>query len=112
MEPLSIVCVILAAIFVALNVGDIVVTDKLLRAGGIENNPLMRWAMDRMGALPAMVLLKAIMCLALGLILMDMPSHVTAAVLLVAAAFYYVILTKNMRELGKQRRINLLMSRG
>lgn len=46
----------LLALFMALQAADIFTTHRALAAGRIEANPIMAWAMDRLGFWPAMAL--------------------------------------------------------
>lgn len=39
------IVIILIAIFIILNIADILLTNKILKAGGTELNPMMAWAM-------------------------------------------------------------------
>lgn len=34
----------------ALVVGDVILTNRLIKAGGTEKNPLVRWVMERLGS--------------------------------------------------------------
>lgn len=47
-------------LLVALNVADVVLTIRILDAGGRELNPAMKWLMARLGVVPALVTAKVI----------------------------------------------------
>ena len=49
------------AIFAALQVADVTLTTLILRRGGRELNPVMRWLMDKVGVIPAMAVTKALL---------------------------------------------------
>ncbi len=60
----------LLAVLIALNIGDILTTLAVIRKGGTEYNPVGRYLMDRIGVLPAMILLKGVaILLAIALVL-------------------------------------------
>lgn len=42
------------AIFAALQVADVTLTTLILRRGGRELNPAMRWLMDKLGTVPGL----------------------------------------------------------
>lgn len=52
--------VLFSCLFAALNVWDAVLTVKVIRLGGIELNPAMRWLMNRIGVEVALFLTKVL----------------------------------------------------
>lgn len=51
---------ILLIVFVCLSVCDVLTTLQILKKGGRELNPIMKWAMDKLGTLPGLLLPKVI----------------------------------------------------
>lgn len=45
---------IIFLVFFVLQVGDYLTTVEILKRGGKELNPVMKWIIDRVGAIPAM----------------------------------------------------------
>ncbi len=58
--------VVLFAVLVVLNVADVWLTNEVLRRGGSEMNPIVRWLMDKLGREVGMILPKAVMLAVLG----------------------------------------------
>lgn len=90
---------ILASITVLLAVADILLTNRILAAGGKELNPVMRWCMDRCGKYwwaPKMVLT----CLVVLVLLRSGGGHWLP--LTVACAIQAGIVAWNIKEYRKQ----------
>ena len=76
--------------FVALQLADAGTTLAVLRGGGREANPVMRWAFGRIGAAPALALIKlALIALCAALISRPFAAEVTAAL---SALYTYVVI--------------------
>jgi hypothetical protein len=56
---------ILILLIILLNAADVLTTLAILKRGGKEENPIMRWLIDRNLFLPAKALLTLVVCLAL-----------------------------------------------
>jgi len=91
----------LFALLVLLCIGDIYTTTRALRLGGKEANPLMRWAIDRLGALPALLLTKGA-TLALLWSQIDHPWAMYA--LPVLCAFYAWVVAHNVEQVKRLER--------
>lgn len=85
-------------ILVALNAVDAVLTVLVLLEGGTEKNALMRYLMDRMGWVPALVVVKALMLAAIYYFLPDLRDLIWALV-----AAYAAICVWNARVLRRLR---------
>lgn len=82
----------LILLFAALQVSDAVLTLLILRDGGRELNPIMRWLMDKVGIVPALVWVK------IGLIV-AVAVWVQSVWLLVAfVAIYIAVVAFNARN--------------
>ena len=83
----------LFAVLVALNVVDAYLTLKVLKRGGRELNPLLRWAMQEVGAKPALIGFKVLM---LGVIYWLLP--VPDFVLMILIGIYALACWHNARQ--------------
>lgn len=88
---------LLFAVFVALNVLDAAMTLRILKAGGMELNPLMRWFFSKMPPLAAMVLLKGAAITTVGYFLGELPLVAVGAIALV----YLIVCVNNALVLRK-----------
>jgi hypothetical protein len=73
----------LFGVLVSLNMLDYFLTEQLLARGGVEKNPVAAWLIAR-GGVELLALVKAVLLLALGLLL----AHVSPWVLLGLVGFY------------------------
>jgi hypothetical protein len=97
--PLDPACTVPALAVIALQVADLTTTLGAFRRGGHEANPLVAWAMRRLGTLPALVLVKlAGAALALWLWAMGAMWELWGL-----AALYLWVVIHNMR-VGRRRR--------
>ena len=90
----------LLAAFLLLQVADYATTHKIIQLGGYERNPLVRMAMDTFGVIPALLLYKALGCVAGWLV------YSTGAMWAMAGlvAFMLVVVVNNgmvLRRLGQ-----------
>ena len=82
----------LLILFAALQVSDAVLTLLILRDGGRELNPIMRWLMDKIGIVPALVWVKLVLVVAVT-------AWVHSVLLLaVFVAIYIAVVVFNMRN--------------
>jgi hypothetical protein len=79
------------AAFVAFNVLDAGLTLNILKRGGRERNPLLRWLSTRLSPLSAMVLLKGAAIIAVGYFLNSLPVPLVVAF----ALAYLVVCLRN-----------------
>ena len=63
------------AIFSLLQVADAALTYKVISAGGVELNPVMRWLFDRIGVIPGLVIAKVLIT---ALVVLFAPWQVVA----------------------------------
>lgn len=82
---------ILLALLIALNVGDILATLAVLRKGGVERNPVARFVMDRIGALPGALLLKGVATLLAIAVVLFAPAYGLVLVPLCALAGFAIL---------------------
>ena len=80
-----------------LSLADVVTTLKALARGGHEANPMMAWAMGKLGALGALVVLKALLLVPGYYCLLQVPL----AALIGMLVFYVAIVANNLRCLSK-----------
>ena len=66
----------LYVLFLATQGADAVLTALILNRGGRELNPLIRWAMDRLGVIPALAASKVVICTSIYAVLPWMPIWV------------------------------------
>lgn len=55
--------------FVLTQIADAALTALILKRGGWELNPIMRWAMGRIGVVPTLFATKVVICAAIFLVL-------------------------------------------
>lgn len=87
----------LMILFIALNVADAVLTERILRKGGRELNPVMRWAMEKIGVIPALGIGKAV---AVALVAVFAQEVMEAMIAL--CVLYAGIVANNIRVMVKQ----------
>ena len=83
---------ILIILFISLQVSDVVLTLLILRDGGRELNPVMRWLMDKMGTATALISAKLII-IALVIAFVD-----SLLLLSVFCAVYVAVIVFNARS--------------
>ena len=86
------------AIFAALQVADVTLTTLILRRGGRELNPAMRWLMEKLGIVPGLALPKVVL-IGVFCALMNYPGAGTAIAL--ASALYAGVVAWNLKEFLK-----------
>ena len=88
---------ILLLALVILNVLDIYTTIRILRHGGSEVNPIMSWLMDKLGVMPALIVPKTLLLLAVWFYLAIMPTIVLAGL----CCLYAAVILHNYKELKR-----------
>lgn len=83
-------------LLVVLNIADVITTSKILKSGGRELNPLVRWMMEKFGVRGGMVLVK-IPALAVS-------AFLPWWMLLALVVFYGVIVCANAEVYFNQQR--------
>jgi hypothetical protein len=90
---------ILLGIFAALQIADLYSTVTALNTGkAYEANPVMAWFFKRIGTLPALLIIKAIV---IGLIFYFVDSWMMLAVLNILYAYVVYLNVKTIQKLGK-----------
>ena len=84
--------ILLLVLFAALQVSDAVLTLLILRDGGRELNPIMRWLMNKIGIVPALVWVK------LGLVVAVAAWVHSVLLLAVFVAIYIAVVVFNARN--------------
>lgn len=84
--------IVLLLLFTALQVSDAVLTLLILRDGGRELNPIMRWLMDKIGIVPALVWVKLGLVVAVAVWVHSVP------LLAVFVAIYIAVVVFNVRN--------------
>lgn len=85
-------------ILIALNVADVYLTLRVLKQGGTEANPVLRYFMDRYGAKEALIGSKV---LALGLVYLLLPWMPLALMLGLIVVYVWVV-WHNWKQLKKE----------
>lgn len=88
-------CFVLFILVVALQAADGFLTWRILRAGGRELNPLVKFFMDRLGFVPGLVVAKLVP------VAVAIYVHGQLVPLLVIAAVYAWVVLHNWRQLFK-----------
>jgi hypothetical protein len=91
--------VVLFALVMALQAADAFLTWRVLRAGGRELNPVVRFLIDRFGTIRGLVLAKLVLVAAAGLFLRD---HLL--ILLAISALYVWVVYHNWQQLLRRGR--------
>lgn len=86
------------AIFAALQVADVTLTTLILRRGGRELNPAMRWLMDKLGTVPGLALPKVVL-IGVFCAVMNYPGADTA--IAIASVLYAGVVAWNLKEFLK-----------
>lgn len=90
--------IIICAVFVALQIGDIISTTLALQKSNVvEGNPIVRWIMDRVGILPALVLSKVVVIVLFGVAVYLSPYAVYLMGLM--SLFYVWVVVNNIKIL-------------
>lgn len=87
-------CLVLFILVAALQAADGFLTWRVLRAGGRELNPAVRFLIERIGLVPGLVLAKLALVILVGLYLRDQ-----VAALLPIVALYAWVVRHNWRQL-------------
>jgi hypothetical protein len=87
----------LLILLVTLQALDAVTTYRVLQAGGVERNPVAKAVMDKLGAVPAMLLIKAIVIGAFVYAFADIPL----VALIAACAYSAWVVVNNIQVLRK-----------
>lgn len=87
-------------LFAALQLADAGTTLAVLRSGGREANPAMRWVFGLIGAAPALALVKLAL-IALCVVLVDRPF--APQVIAALSALYVYVVINNLRVLKDLR---------
>ena len=88
---------ILFALLVCLNLFDVYTTVRVLRQGGTEMNPVMAWAMDKVGVIPGLLIPKIVVLGAMGFYLEELPSMVMFGL----CCFYVLLVLHNYEKIQK-----------
>lgn len=88
--------VVLFVLVVALQAADGFLTWRVLRAGGRELNPLVRFLIDRLGTVPGLALAKLFLVVMVWLYLRDQ-----VLILLAIAALYAWVVRHNWQQLQR-----------
>lgn len=89
--------ILLFVLVILLQAADAYLTWRILRGGGRELNPVMRYLIARLGVVPGLALAKTLLAFLTGLFLFDSP-----ALLFVVALLYLWVVLQNWEQLGKQ----------
>ena len=92
--------VILLALLLALQVADGRTTYLLLSRGGRELNPVVRWAINRCGLVPGLLLAKG--AVALSVVGCTLAGQIPVWSLLALCALYLVVVVRNFGQLFKE----------
>ena len=88
--------IIICVVFVALQVGDIVSTTLALQKSNVvEGNPIVRWIMDRVGIIPALILSKLVVIGLFGVAVYLSPYAVYLMGLM--SLFYVWVVVNNIK---------------
>lgn len=82
-------------VFSVLQIADSVLTHKILAKGGVEHNPILRWAFDRIGIISSLVIFK----LALLILLFFTLPWIPVWFLVVLCVAYTVIVIHNWKQI-------------
>lgn len=88
--------ILLFVLVLALQAGDGYLTWRVLRAGGRELNPVVRFLIERIGLVPGLVLAKGVLAIVSGIFLFDQPLVLFLVVLL-----YVWVVRHNWQQLHK-----------
>lgn len=91
-------------LIVLLNIADVYTTNRILRRGGSERNPLMAKVFSLIGVLPGLLLVKAAIVLALwwAFIHQGLQGPFFIGLLVLICAVYVWVVAHNLREIRKQ----------
>lgn len=90
---------VILAVFAALQAADYWTTDRILRQGGNELNPVLRWFFERFGRRPALLAGKLVAVAAAGWLAMSGSMWPLVAV----TAVYGAVVAHNARSLARQK---------
>jgi hypothetical protein len=93
---MNVLNLVLFLIVLALQAGDAYLTWRVLRAGGRELNPVVRFLIDRFGLVPGLAIAKGALALLTGLYLFDLPLVLVAVI-----ALYAWVVRHNWQQLRK-----------
>ena len=90
--------IVIAAALTVLQVFDGWTTYKILRLGGLELNPVVKWLMERIGEYEALVVFKAAAILLVWVIALN-PISITPVLLGALGVFYGLVTMHNYKVL-------------
>lgn len=85
----------LLAILIALNIADVYLTLRILKQGGVEKNPFLKYFIEHYGEPEALVGIKVV----IFLFLLAVWSHVTWHLLVGLNLFYVWVVWHNWKQL-------------
>lgn len=104
-ETVRVINLLLVMAMIVMQALDGVLTVKILSHGGVERNPVVRWLMDRIGIVPALVATKGGACLVLVLMYWLFRYEMALAVgVAVLAIGYVLVVVNNLAEAGRTSR--------
>ena len=94
---------ILYALLVALASADGLTTYKIIQAGGYEKNPVVRWLIEKMGLVPALVWSRLAVFAAGYLLTLPVAGWYGAAILAVLCAAFGWTVKNNLAVMKRQK---------
>lgn len=90
-------------IFTLLNVADIITTIRAINLGGVEANPVIRWAMARIGSAWGIIIPKVLILPLIYFALLSLPVH-APYILALLCLVYILININNIKQMLRLRK--------
>jgi len=92
------ITIILFCVFAAMQIADVLTTIHALDGGCVEANKIVRWAMDKIGVIPALAVVKVLAVGVMGVAVILSPI-LTGYALIALCALYAWVIINNIRAI-------------
>lgn len=92
------ITIILFFVFAAMQIADVLTTIRALDGGCVEANKIVRWAMDKIGVIPALAVVKVLAVGVMGVAVILSPI-LTGYALIVLCALYAWVIINNIQAI-------------
>lgn len=92
----------LITLFILLNIADVITTMIILKRGGRERNKIMLWVMDKVEAVPALIVIKFVTISFMCFALVVGQDFIMDAILAYLCGIYTVVVFENYEVIRRQ----------
>jgi hypothetical protein len=97
------ILILIAVVFLLTQIADVVTTILAVRAGASEGNPIIKVMIKKLGLIPALLLIKFLVLISIGLGIYYLPTRWIMIILVMASVVYTAVCINNFLVFRKQR---------